>query len=205
MFKNNLIIKLVGRSIMNVYITFILLFITLFSQFSYSCELEGVSDSGLSSPKSIVKKQEPSIIFLVRHAEKMNFSKDPELSEYGKKRALELANILKDTKIEYVHSSNYKRTRTTAAPTAKQFGLEISIYDPRELKVLAREVKFQGGTHLIVGHSNTTPELATLLGGDAVSPINDAKEFDRLYIVTVTADDGVSSILMRYGKAYNKN
>jgi len=189
---------------MNIYVTFILLFITTFSQFAYSSELGSKSDITLTF-KSIATKQAPLIVFLVRHAEKLDAGKDPELSESGKKRALTLANMLKDTKIEHIHSSNYIRTRETSAPIAAQLALDVSIYDPRELVVLASKVKAQGGTHLIVGHSNTTLEMVTLLGGEAVSPINDAKEFDRLYILTVAGDGSVSSILMRYGKPYHKS
>ena len=185
---------------MNLYVTFILLFSAVFSQFSYSAE------SGSSSlSENTVVTQAPLTVFLVRHAEKVDFSEDPELSELGKKRALELVNILQDTDIEYVHSSDYARTRETATPTALQFDVQVSIYDPRDLAALASKVKAKGGTHLIVGHSNTTPEMAVLLGGDAKSPIDDAKEFDRLYIVTVAGDSSISSILMRYGKPYNKN
>lgn len=184
---------------MNIYVSFILVFIAMFSQFSHS----SVSDLSLPS-KNIMSTQVPLTVFLVRHAEKLDAGRDPELSESGKKRALTLANMLKDTKIQHIHSSDYIRTRETAAPSAAQLALNVSIYDPRKLEDFAREVKAQGGTHLIVGHSNTTPEMVSLLGGDAISPIDDAKEFDRLYIVTIAVDGSVSSILMRYGKPYNK-
>ena len=59
----------------------------------------------------------------------------------------------------------------------------------------------QGGRHLGVGHSNTTPRLVELLGGKPNSVINEG-EFDRLYIVTIERDGAASSVMMHYGKAY---
>jgi hypothetical protein len=57
---------------------------------------------------------------------------------------------------------------------------------------------------LIVGHSNTTPELTKLLGGDSGTEINEKGEYDRLYIVTIGKDGTVNSVILRYGKAFEK-
>ena len=62
--------------------------------------------------------KEPQVVFLVRHAEKANVSADPKLSSAGKKRAEELVHVLRDANIEHVHSSDFIRTRNTAAPIA---------------------------------------------------------------------------------------
>ena len=45
--------------------------------------------------------------------------------------------------------------------------------------------------------------MVELLGGEPISTINEEGEFDRLYIVTVGSDDMASSVMMRYGKAYD--
>ena len=58
-----------------------------------------------------------------------------------------------------------------------------------------------GGRHLVVGHSNTTPSVVELLGGDPGSKI-EKTEYDRLYIVTIGADGAVSTLLIRYGAPY---
>jgi len=55
------------------------------------------------------------------------------------------------------------------------------------------------GTHLVVGHSNTTPPLTELLGGEGGEPIVEATEYDRLYRVDITKDGSASSKLMRFG------
>lgn len=149
-------------------------------------------------------QHKPSTIFLVRHAEKVDASQDPALSEEGKARALALAQVLKDAKISHIYSSDFIRTRETAAPLASKLSLETEIYNPRELEELAEKIKAMGGIHLVVGHSNTTPKLASILGGDPHTQINEPYEYDRLYIIQ-TADNGhVHSTLMRYGKSYTE-
>ena len=147
-------------------------------------------------------EQKPLVVFLVRHTEKTDAGRDPGLTEAGKERALELAKILRSTKIEHIHSSDYVRTRETAEPTAKELGLTTEIYDPRDLETLVQKLKNIGGTHLVVGHSNTTPSMVSLLGGDPGAEINEKNEYDRLYIVTDSGDGNINSILIRYGDPY---
>jgi len=143
----------------------------------------------------------PLTVFLVRHAEKADSGKDPGLTEAGRARAQDLAGALGNAGLEAVHSSDYARTRDTAAPVAAQLGLEVQLYDPRDLPGLASELRARGGRHLVVGHSNTTPALVELLGGAKGLPIDDDNEFDRLYIVTVARDGTVTSVILRYGAA----
>ncbi len=150
-------------------------------------------------------KQKYLKVFLVRHAEKLNLGKDPELSVLGKNRALQLVNTLQNSNIEYIHSSDFTRTRETAAPFSKKMGLTTNIYNPRDLNKLALELKETGGTHLVVGHSNTTPTLVDILGGASGTKINEKEEFDRLYIVTIAGDGSVNTTLIRYGLPYIKN
>ena len=144
----------------------------------------------------------PSVVFLVRHAEKVDSSRDPELSEVGKVRAKTLADVLRSADIDYIHSSDYIRTRDTARPLALVTGLEIALYDPGDLPTIAETVKTTPGRHLVVGHSNTTPQLAALLGGESGPEINEANEYDRLYILTIGKNGAVSSVIMRYGVKY---
>lgn len=149
-------------------------------------------------------EQKPLVVFLVRHAEKTDDGKDPQLSEEGKRRSGELADTLKSADIEHVHSTDFIRTRDTAAAVAKAEGVEVEKYDPKDLAGFAKKLKETGGRHLVVGHSNTTPELAKLLGGDPGTAIDEKSEYDRLYIVTIGKDGTVNSVMMRYGAAFEK-
>ncbi|NVJ96947.1 MAG: gamma subclass chorismate mutase AroQ [Alphaproteobacteria bacterium] len=108
-------------------------------------------------------------IYLVRHAEKASDgTRDPDLTPAGHERAQWIAHYLADRGLTAVFSTNYKRTRQTAAPTAKMAGLPVSIYDPRALEEFAAELKAKDGTFLVVGHSNTTPHLANLLANSTL-------------------------------------
>ena len=152
--------------------------------------------------KQLTEVEKPLLVFLVRHAEKSDASRDPELSDSGKERALELVKILRSANIAYVHSTDFIRTRETAKPTAEKFGLKTEIYNPSDLEALAQKLRNKGGIHLVVGHSNTTPEMVRILGGKPVSKIDEASEYDRLYIVRVSDENHATSILMRYGQPY---
>jgi probable phosphoglycerate mutase len=142
---------------------------------------------------------EPSTVFLVRHAEKTTEETDPGLTEAGLARAVELAATLRDAGIEHILSSDYRRTRDTAIPLADVLGLSIEIYDPRDLPGLLIRLAELGGRILVVGHSNTTPAVAQLLGGEPGPPIDEAAEHDRLYVLTTGNDGSVSTVLIRYG------
>ena len=144
----------------------------------------------------------PLIVFLVRHGEKMHTGKDPDLSDAGRKRARKLAKTLRSAEIDYIHSSDYVRTRQTAAPTAAARGLQVQLYKPGDLAALVENLREKGGRHLVVGHSNTTPEMVELLTGMPVAEIDESAEYDRLYVVMVGSDGTASSVLMRYGRRY---
>ncbi len=150
------------------------------------------------------KAKQPLVVFLVRHAEKVDASRDPDLSAAGKARAEELASGLRDAKIEHVHSSDYIRTRDTAAPIAARLKLTVELYDPKDLSVLVKKLREAGGRHLVVGHSTSTPVAVKLLGGEPGPPIVESAEFDRLYIVTIDAKGEASTVLVRYGKPFKK-
>ena len=135
-----------------------------------------------------------NVVVLVRHAEKVDDSRDPELSERGKARARALAAMLKDMELDTVYSTDFIRTRETARPLAELLGLEVKIYDGGELSAMADRLRASEGRVLVVGHSNTTPELVRLLGGAPGAPIDD-DEYDRLYLVIAGADGPVTTLL----------
>ncbi len=145
--------------------------------------------------------QQPLVVFLVRHAEKVDNSSNPPLSPEGKVRATTIAKTLQDANIQFVHSTDYLRTKNTAAPIAAKNGLKTDVYDARNLPSFVKKLKEKGGRHLVVGHSNTTPRLVELLGGDPGSTIND-KEYDRLYLLNLMPNGNTNTVLIRFGNAY---
>lgn len=151
----------------------------------------------------------PIVVFLARHAEPVypppeDAPRDPQLNAMGQDRADALARLLSSESITRVFSTDYHRTRETAAPVAAAHGLAVESYDPTDLPGFAALLRAMPGRHVVVGHSNTTPELVALLGGDPGAPIDESIEFDRLYALTISADQ-VTTVLLRYGKPVPAN
>ena len=121
-------------------------------------------------------------VYLVRHFEKQKIKDNPSLTETGQKRARQLARMLKEVDLSVVYSSDYNRTRQTATPTANIKNLPVTLYDPGDLRALAEKVKGHRQAVLIVGHSNTTPAVIKLLGGEA-KPISE-KDYGELFKLT---------------------
>ena len=126
---------------------------------------------------------EPRTIYLVRHAEKQGGS-DPDLSEEGLRRVERLSGMLRDAGLDAVYYTDYKRMRSTARPFAASSGLEGQIYDARDSVGLAVKLKAAKNMDaaLVVGHSNTLPDLLKALGIETEIVI-DESEYDHLFIV----------------------
>lgn len=142
----------------------------------------------------------PTVIFLVRHAEKgpdRDGTGDPPLTPMGRERASRLASMLTDAGVVSVLSTDYRRTLETAGPTAEQARLEVERYDPARPEAVAARLRDAPGAHLVVGHSNTTPGLVAALGGDPGEPIAES-EYDRLYVVFPEGDGTARTILLRF-------
>jgi broad specificity phosphatase PhoE len=134
-------------------------------------------------------------IYLTRHAEKQaDGTADPSLTQKGKVRANTIAQLLKSKNITAIYSTKYKRTMQTAEASAKLFGYEIKTYDPRKLDIFAQQIKKLSGNILVVGHSNTTPDLVVYLGGDDKGKIEES-EYDRLYQLTISNDKVVTNLI----------
>lgn len=150
------------------------------------------------APSSLGAQSEPVVVYLVRHAERGDDgTSDPPITPAGEERARLLASMLRDAGITHVHTTDYRRTRATAAPVAAVQGLRTSFYEARELAALAAYLRRTPGRHLVVGHSDTTPALVRELGGEPGPPIADS-EYDRLYVLTLSAE-GTTTVRLRFG------
>lgn len=137
-------------------------------------------------------------IYLVRHAEKVSSSsKDPSLTEQGRSRAKVLAQILRSANIKHIYSTAYKRTQQTAKPLSELLELAISSYDPRDLTQFAEQLQALDGNVLVVGHSNTTPQMVDALGGTSAEAISET-EYDHLYQVILLKDEVITNLLRSY-------
>lgn len=126
-------------------------------------------------------------IYLLRHFEKQTVSKqdskDVSLTKNGALAADALAVFLQHKNIQQIFSTSYKRTRESVAPSAKQLGLVVQAYDPTDLSAAATMIEATNKNSVIVGHSNTTPELFALLGCYEVSMSE--HDYNQIYVVSV--------------------
>lgn len=112
-------------------------------------------------------------LVLVRHAEKMR-GPDPGLTEAGRARAQFLAHWLAEDDIQAIWTSDYERTRQTAQALAERLSLDTRIYDAADQQALAEQLRAERISAMVVGHSNTIPELAGLLCGCPVPELSEA-------------------------------
>ena len=146
-------------------------------------------------------------VFLVRHAEKESGSADPSLTAPGLKRAQRLAEVLADGGIQAVYTSQFARTRETARPLADKLGLTATVVPveaggvERRAAELARRIlaEHAGRRVLVVGHSNTLPQLMEALG--ATGPILDEKkDYDDLVEVVIGPSGNAALVHLHYGE-----
>ena len=103
-------------------------------------------------------------VYVMRHLEKAD-GNDPALSPLGTRNAARLPALLGAAPPTIIYVSTTRRARETAAPLAISLGLSPRTYDPRDTPALIGRVRAETGTVLIVGHSNTVPEIVAALGG----------------------------------------
>ncbi|MEP7266687.1 MAG: phosphoglycerate mutase family protein [Saprospiraceae bacterium] len=132
---------------------------------------------------SLVACTSTRTIFIVRHAEKIDDSRDPDLSETGQLRAQKLAKILADKSIQEIFSTDYKRTRQTANPLAQLNGITIQIYKPDTLDLFVKRIVKSEKNVLVVGHSNSTLSLLDAMGLAHTIKKIDETDYSNLFIV----------------------
>lgn len=127
------------------------------------------------------------VIYFTRHAEKEDNGKNPNLNDKGRKRASNIAILLSSADIAHIFSTNYNRTLQTAKPLSEYLGIKVELYNPKDLKVFAEELKNITGNILVVGHSNTTPELVGILSGKQVPAMSEG-EYDTVFQLVLSGE-----------------
>jgi len=132
-------------------------------------------------------------VIVVRHAEKDLSASltDPPLSPAGEARAALLARMFGDAKVlghvDAIYVSPALRNRLTAAPLAARLGISETVAPADDPRSLARRALHEhaGGRALIVGHSDTVPQIVRALSGNPNIPEIGEQEYGTMYIVTV--------------------
>ena len=147
-----------------------------------------------------------TVVVVVRHAEAGPApAGDPVLTERGIQRAHALARALGGAEVAAVITTHYARTGQTGEPTATTTGAARHVVrvdraaGEAHIGELVERIRreYAGRTVLVVGHSNTVPQIIEALGGPAVPAIADS-EHDRLYVLTLD-EGGARLVASRYG------
>ena len=140
-----------------------------------------------------------TLLILVRHAEK-NSGDDPNLAPAGVRRALLLSDILLSLPLAVVYTTDFKRTKQTAQLTALRQNIVMKEYEPSNLVTLAYKLstRYKGKAVLVVGHSDTTPELINILAGKKVVERIPEYEYDKLFVVAINAEKHKDILMLTY-------
>jgi 2,3-bisphosphoglycerate-dependent phosphoglycerate mutase len=145
-------------------------------------------------------------IVLVRHAEKqIGTISDAPLSPPGELRAARLAQMFGDAetfgRVQQIYVTDTRRTQQTAAGLAQRLGINPVIVEARTRNAdLAKRAlrENRGELAIIVGHSNTVPQLVAELGDVESVPQMGDEEFDTIYVVTVPTIGRASVLRLKY-------
>jgi phosphohistidine phosphatase SixA len=140
-------------------------------------------------------------VIVVRHAEKADQTPDSALSVTGKARAAALADMLRSARVTHIITTEYTRTRETAAPLASALGLTAEQVPARDLPALVARLKAldPASIALVVAHSNTIPPMLAALGWPNSLSLQDG-DYDDLFVLSPHAGQRASMVRLKYGQ-----
>jgi len=144
--------------------------------------------------------QPAKTVILVRHAERAGgMSADVGISEAGQCRAEVLARMLAEANVKRIYTTEVARTQQTAEPLAAKLHIRPEVVPAKDIEGLVAKLRAGAPDEVVVvvGHSNTLPEIVKLLGGGDVPPIGD-NEYDRLLVATLTHPNQATVVTLRY-------
>jgi phosphohistidine phosphatase SixA len=130
-----------------------------------------------------------TVVLVMRHAEAGGEGADPLLSAAGEARAARLAALFAAAPglaPDGIIVSEHRRTQETARPLATALGVPVIVVPAEEPAQTARRAlkEFRGQRVLVIGHSNTVPDIVRNLSHDPV-PAMAESEYGTLYVVAV--------------------
>jgi len=143
------------------------------------------------------KTQPAATVIFLRHAEALPRTRDnnqnPALTKAGASRAQRWRQTLRAAGVTKIYATELIRTQQTAEPLAKALGLEVLRYRARDSRGFADSLRSLGAGQVavVVGHSNTVPQMVERLGGklkglDKRGYLQDT-EHDRMIVQTLAA------------------
>lgn len=136
-----------------------------------------------------------TFIFL-RHAEKVqDGTKDPELSEEGKQRAVRLSRLLGNQPIDAIYSTAFRRTQNTVAPLAESKKMAVLQYESQQPEAVnSMLTKHKGETVVVCGHSNSIPWTVNFLIGENRYPNFEDDDYGNLIILNLVEKGTITKV-----------
>ena len=160
---------------------------------------------GISGAGRIAAQASTTTVILVRHADRASDPLgDTPLTEAGRARARDLAAALSAAGVQTIITTQYSRTKDTAAPLARLLGLGLEVIadsgGASHAVAVANVIRdrHRGETVLVVDHGHSVPRIIAELGAPLPSAICETT-FDHLFIVTVPVSGVARVISVRYG------
>jgi broad specificity phosphatase PhoE len=137
---------------------------------------------------------------IVRHAEKNTamLGHDVPLTEQGAARARELRRVVGEAGVDAIYATPTQRAMQTGQPLAAALGESLTVVNDTGEIVRRLKTRHWGQVVVVVGHSDTVPQIVQGLTGARV-PSFEGGEHDLLYVVTLTRDGRSSLLRLRYG------
>ncbi|MEO7410250.1 MAG: histidine phosphatase family protein [Sphingomicrobium sp.] len=128
--------------------------------------------AALAGCTSARQPSSPPDIYVMRHLNTQAGVPDPDLTGDGQRAAVDLVAWFRTrSKPAVIYVSSTRRAQQTAAPLAQSLGIAPKIYNPSDTPGLVAAVAGETGNVLVVGHSNTVPDIIGLLGGQRPVPL----------------------------------
>tara|TARA_R110002012_G_scaffold322096_1_gene555365 strand:+ start:56051 stop:56587 length:537 start_codon:yes stop_codon:yes gene_type:complete len=166
-----------------------LFIVTILTLFLGSCKED---NAAVTEPENL----DPviSTFYFIRHAEKDRSNPenlDPELNQEGLGRAIRWERIFSEIPLTTIYSTDYERTKMTAAPTAISKDLIVNTYNPNAIDIQEFKDANLGANVLVVGHSNTTPAFVNKMIDE--NKYADMDDYDNSSLFIVRIIDGKAS------------
>jgi broad specificity phosphatase PhoE len=149
-------------------------------------------------PETRGQANQVTTLFIIRHADRAGTA--DALSPAGDTRARILVHAFGKSGLSGIYTSNTVRARATAAHLATALGITPVERAPNDVAGLLQDVlaHHRGKAVLIVGHSNTVPEIIAAAGGPSMATIPE-NEFDNLFVLEVTGSGPPTLVNLQYG------
>ena len=122
-------------------------------------------------------------IHVMRHLDTPEGERDPDLTPTGQARAAALVRWFRGKPLAAIYVTGFRRTQQSIAALAAKRRLTPIVYGPAPSAEFIAGLRTAKGAVLVVGHSNTVPDIVAGVGGRRPAPLVHA-DFGDLWTVT---------------------